>query len=80
MTDEQPRVPAAGEPLASEPPATGRRQALKDELWGMGVADDLAETWIARWEAAAAELGVTPQDADWWSRAATWIDEHRPAD
>ena len=56
------------------------RAALKDELWGMGVPDDLAEAWIARWEASAAEQGLTADDPAWWSRAAAWIHEHRPAD
>ena len=46
----------------------------------MGVPDDLAEAWIARWEASAAEQGLTADDPAWWSRAAAWIHEHRPAD
>lgn len=69
MTDEQPG------PMPADP-----RQALKDALWGMGVTDDLAEAWITRWEAAAAAEGISPDDSEWWARAAAWIDEHRPAD
>jgi len=69
MTDDA-RGPAPDDP----------RQELKDDLWGMGVTDDLAEGWIARWTAAAAELGVTGDDPRYWRLAAAWIDERRPAD
>ena len=53
------------------------RQALKDELWGMGVTDDLAEGWIERWEVEAARRGVGPDDADYWTQALDWIAETR---
>jgi len=56
-----------------------RRADLKDRLWGEGVTDDLAETWIARWEAEAVARGI-PRDAAFWRMAAGWIDRERGAD
>jgi hypothetical protein len=53
------------------------RQALKDELWGMGVPDDQSEAWIRRWEEEAARRGRTPEDPAYWPEALTWIDETR---
>jgi len=53
------------------------RQALKDELWGMGVADDQSEAWIRRWEDEAARRGLTPDDPAYWPGALAWIDETR---
>jgi hypothetical protein len=55
-----------------------RRQALKDGLWGEGVADDLAEHWIARWEIEAARRQL-PRDERYWELAADWIAEERGA-
>ena len=65
MSDEEPA--RAGDP----------RQALKDELWGMGVPDDLAEAWIVRWEAEAVRRGIAPDDPTYWPDALVWIDETR---
>jgi len=56
------------------------RAALKDELWGMGVPDDLAEGWIARWDATAAAAGIAPDDPAYWRLGAAWIHGNRPAD
>ena len=53
------------------------RQALKDELWGMGVADAQSEAWIRRWEDEAARRGLTPDDPAYWPGALAWIDETR---
>ena len=54
------------------------RDALKEELWGQGVSDDLAEAWIARWEASAASHDA-PHDGLFWRRALEWIDRERGA-
>jgi hypothetical protein len=55
------------------------RQALKDELWGMGVPDAAAEEMLATWEAHALEAGIRRDDAAYWTLAAAWIDEARGA-
>ncbi len=64
-SDEEPAL--AGDP----------RQALKDELWGMGVSDEQSEAWILRWEAEASRRGLTPDDPAYWPQALAWIDETR---
>lgn len=71
MTDDDEQLP----PTADDP-----RQALKDELWAMGVPDAQAEAWIERWEAEAAAIGVGPADPAYWRLASAWIDEAREAD
>ena len=53
------------------------RQALKDELWSMGVTDEQAERWIGRWEAEAARRGLPPGDPSYWAEGLAWIDELR---
>jgi hypothetical protein len=53
------------------------RHALKDELWGMGVSDEQAEAWIARWDAEAIRRGIAPDDPSYWPDALAWIDETR---
>lgn len=58
-------------------PAVDPRQALKDELWGMGVPDALAERWISRWEVEAARRGLLPDAPSYWTEALAWIDETR---
>jgi len=55
------------------------RQALKDELWGMGVPDATAEELIAAWEAHARVAGITRDDTAYWVLAAAWIDRERGA-
>jgi hypothetical protein len=62
------------------PPPDDPRQALKDELWSMGVPDAQAEAWIERWEAEAGAIGVAPDDPAYWRLASAWIDEAREAD
>lgn len=64
------------DPKADEDPFD--RHALKEELWGQGVADDLAEALIARWEASA-ESRAVPRDGGYWRRALEWIDRERGA-
>lgn len=54
------------------------RAALKDRLWGEGVSDDLAEMWIARWEAEAARRGLR-RNVAYWREAGDWIDRERGA-
>jgi len=54
------------------------RDALKQELWGQGVSDDLAEALIARWEASDPS-GIVPRDDRYWHRALEWIDRERGA-
>jgi hypothetical protein len=54
------------------------RDTLKDELWGQGVPDDLAEALIARWEASDASRAVQGDDR-YWDRALEWIDRERGA-
>ena len=64
--------------MDDEPARAGDpRQALKDELWGMGVTDEQAETWIARWADEAAARGLPTDDPSYWRRALAWIDETR---
>jgi hypothetical protein len=60
---------------AADPPDP--RQQLKDELWSMGVSDDLAEGWIQRWEVEAARRAVSAGDTDYWAQALDWIVETR---
>lgn len=67
MTDERTADPTG-------PTGSAARAALKDALWGMGIPDADAETWIARWEAEAARTGVDPADAAYWDLARAWID------
>ncbi len=55
------------------------RQALKDELWGMGVPDAAAEELLAAWEAHAVEAGIPRDDPAYWALGATWIDQARGA-
>jgi hypothetical protein len=54
------------------------RDALKENLWGQGVSDDLAEAWIARWEADPSSQAI-PRDKAYWIRAMEWIDRERGA-
>jgi hypothetical protein len=53
------------------------RQGLKDELWSIGVTDDLAEAWIERWAVEAARRAVRPDDPGYWTQALEWIVETR---
>ena len=64
--------------MDDEPARAGDpRQALKDELWGMGVTDEQAESWIARWAGEATRRGLAPDDPTYWPQALAWIDETR---
>ena len=58
--------------------AAAHRAALKERLWGEGVPDDVAEAWIARWEAEAEGRGL-PRDDEYWLLAADWIATERGA-
>ena len=61
----------------AEPAAVDPRQALKDQLWGMGVPDEQAERWLERWAAEATRRGLPTDDPSYWTDALAWIDETR---
>jgi hypothetical protein len=64
--------------MDDEPAMAGDpRQALKDELWGMGVTEAQAEAWIARWSDEAERRGLAIDDPSYWPQALAWIDETR---
>ncbi|HET9754960.1 MAG TPA: hypothetical protein VFP66_00535 [Candidatus Limnocylindrales bacterium] len=53
-----------------------RHAAVRNSLIGDGVRPEMADAWIAAWEAQAAEDGLQRGNA-YWEAGWTWIAEKR---
>jgi hypothetical protein len=56
-----------------------RHNALRDRLIESGLSDDMAERWLAAWEAEAARRGLD-RGAVYSEQGERWIAEQRTAD
>lgn len=50
-----------------------RRAATEARLRVSGMPQDVAERWLADWEAFAAQEGLDRDAGDFWERAMAWI-------
>ena len=50
-----------------------RRAATEARLRGSGMPQDVAQRWLADWEAFAAQEGLDRGAGDFWERAMAWI-------
>jgi len=55
-----------------------RRAATEARLRTSGMPQDLAERWLADWEAHAAQEGLDRDAHDFWERAQDWVAARRP--